>query len=80
MILTYTIADIHGSFDKLVELMRLCNEDAADHSIRYIFLGDYVDRGPDSRAVIRLLTELEREYPGRDVFLKGNHEDMPTAR
>jgi serine/threonine protein phosphatase 1 len=74
--ISYTIGDIHGSLNKLVELMSLCREDAAGDPMRYILLGDYVDRGPDSQGVIQLLMELQRQYPGRDVFLKGNHEDM----
>jgi serine/threonine protein phosphatase 1 len=42
------------------------------------FLGDYVDRGDDSRGVIDRLLRLQREVPGC-VFLKGNHEDMFLA-
>ena len=74
--ISYAVGDVHGSLDKLIELMHLCDNDAAGRPMRYIFLGDYIDRGPDSRAVVQILIELQREHPGRDVFLKGNHEDM----
>ncbi len=39
-----------------------------------IFLGDYIDRGPDSRGVIDSLIEFKKSYP-RSLFLRGNHED-----
>jgi serine/threonine protein phosphatase 1 len=76
MTLTYTIGDIHGHLDKLTEFVRRCNDDGAGHSMRFVFLGDYVDRGPDSRGVVQFLIDLQRSHDGRDVFLKGNHEDM----
>src|SRR6185312_4206006 len=43
---------------------------------RLVFLGDYVDRGPDSSGVVSYLLELRANYPYEFVFLKGNHEDM----
>jgi len=39
-----------------------------------VFLGDYIDRGPDSAGVVRIVADLVAE--GRAVALKGNHEDM----
>jgi serine/threonine protein phosphatase 1 len=72
MPLCYTFGDIHGHLDKLTELVRRCNEDAASRPMRLLFLGDYVDRGPDSCGVIQFLLELQRAHPDRDVFLKGN--------
>jgi serine/threonine protein phosphatase 1 len=79
MILSYAIADIHGCLDKLTELVRRCNDDAAGRSMRFVFLGDYVDRGPDSRGVIQFLLDLQQSHTGRDIFLKGNHEDLLVA-
>jgi serine/threonine protein phosphatase 1 len=79
MTLTYAIGDIHGCLEKLAELVRRCNDDAASQPMRLLFLGDYVDRGPDSRGVIQFLLELQRAHPYRDVFLKGNHEDLLAA-
>jgi serine/threonine protein phosphatase 1 len=79
MTLTYTIGDIHGHLDKLTELVRGCNDDAAGHSMRFVFLGDYVDRGPDSQGAVQFLLDIQRAHPGRDVFLKGNHEDLLVA-
>jgi serine/threonine protein phosphatase 1 len=79
MTLTYAIGDVHGCMDKLVELVRRCNHDAAGRPMQYVFLGDYVDRGPDSRSVVQFLMELQRTNGDRDVFLKGNHEDLLVA-
>jgi len=76
MTLTYTIGDIHGCLDKLTELVRRCRENAAGRPMRHLFLGDYVDRGPDSRGVVQFLLDLQRAHPDRDIFLKGNHEDL----
>jgi serine/threonine protein phosphatase 1 len=73
----YAIGDIHGRADLLDDLLRRVARDAAGHSNdqvrRLIFLGDYIDRGDASRAVIEAL--LRRSLPGfATVYLKGNHE------
>lgn len=63
----WIIGDIHGCLRELnILLERIPSEE------QLIFLGDYIDRGPDSKGVIdRLLLEK-----GRSVFLMGNHEAM----
>jgi serine/threonine protein phosphatase 1 len=72
----YAVGDIHGRADLLSELfMRIDDDLKARPTIDSIqvFLGDYIDRGPNSRQVIDLLIARRRR---RDVlFLKGNHED-----
>jgi len=74
----YVIGDIHGRFDLLEKLQVKIEADAisAGHlKIIQIFLGDYVDRGPDSKAVVDFM--LRRPPSGWDrVCLKGNHETM----
>lgn len=71
----YAIGDIHGRLDCLREMLRLL-ENQRRHEpadcITIIFLGDYIDRGKDSRAVIETLLKLS--LPGNTVFLLGNHE------
>ena len=70
----YAIGDIHGQIDMLHDaLARITADGGPDAQI--VFLGDYTDRGPDSRAVLDLL------IAGRDAgkpwtFLKGNHDRM----
>jgi serine/threonine protein phosphatase 1 len=63
--LTYAIGDIHGSLQKLRELMTLCGRHADGRPATFIFLGDYIDRGPDSRGVVEALIELQSRQPDR---------------
>ncbi len=67
----YAVGDIHGRLDKLDALLERLPLRADD---RLVFLGDYVDRGPDARGVVDRLIRLARERPC--VFLMGNHESM----
>ena len=71
----YAISDIHGCAHLLEQMFRVIDADIA-HSKPYraieVFMGDYVDRGPDSRATLDLL--IQRARRGNTVFLKGNHE------
>jgi serine/threonine protein phosphatase 1 len=63
------IGDIHADAIRLSSLLaKLAGRDG-----RLIFLGDYVDRGPDSRGVIEILLETARRRPD-SIFLSGNHE------
>jgi len=67
----YAIGDIHGELGKLERLLDGLPLQRGD---RLVFLGDYVDRGPDSAAVVSRLLELRRRVDC--VFLLGNHESM----
>jgi len=66
------VGDIHGMDRQLVSLLEQINLVASD---RLIFLGDYIDRGPDSNKVIERLINLAEERP-ETIFLRGNHEQM----
>ena len=70
---TLVIGDIHGCRQELLELLDLVDVDLS--SDRLIFLGDYVDRGPDSRGVIEVIFSLRRQS-GEIITLKGNHEEV----
>jgi serine/threonine protein phosphatase 1 len=77
----YAIADIHGRADCLDALLRQIGAHAAgepDSDVTLVFLGDYVDRGPDSRTVVERLAagSLLADRAARAVFLMGNHEEM----
>jgi len=68
---TFVIGDVHGSAK---ELKRLVEQLPLDADSTLVFLGDYVDRGPDSRGVIDFILTL-REHM-RVITLEGNHEQM----
>jgi serine/threonine protein phosphatase 1 len=74
----YAVGDIHGRLDLLDELLSLIAADNAERGeaeTKLVFLGDYVDRGPNSKGVVSRL--LGGFGPGIEpVFLKGNHEDL----
>jgi serine/threonine protein phosphatase 1 len=77
----YAIADIHGCLDLLLRIEQAINDDLLDRpteAARVCFLGDYVDRGPDSAGVIEHLT-VPSKWPTQRIFLKGNHEDRLLA-
>ena len=75
-ILTYAVGDIHGSFTKLTNLWRHCLDHGAGKPHRFVFLGDYVDRGKRSRDVVNFLIKAQAAAPGQVVCLMGNHEDL----
>ncbi|HID96931.1 MAG TPA: serine/threonine protein phosphatase [Thermodesulfobacteriaceae bacterium] len=70
----FAIGDIHGCLDKLESL--LCKIPADLDRDMMVFLGDYVDRGPDSFKVLELLLDLKKKHGERMIFLQGNHEWM----
>ena len=72
---TYALSDIHGCLDKLVALVERCRVNGG-HSAKFVFLGDYIDRGPDSRGVLEFVIDLQRRMPSQVVCLCGNHEDL----
>jgi serine/threonine protein phosphatase 1 len=74
----YAVGDVHGCAALLDRLHARIRDDARDAPERrkvVVYLGDYVDRGPDSAGVIDRL--LDDPLPGFEtVYLKGNHEDF----
>lgn len=74
--LTYAIGDIHGCADALTRLLAEIERHRAGRPRRLVFLGDYVDRGPDSAAVVRILRDLQADEPDAVTCLMGNHEAL----
>jgi serine/threonine protein phosphatase 1 len=74
--LTIAIGDSHGCRDMLAALLDRCFRYADGRSLRFVFLGDYIDRGPDSRGVVETIIELQTRLPGRVICLRGNHEAL----
>jgi serine/threonine protein phosphatase 1 len=67
----YAIGDIHGEREMLEELLSRLPLESDD---RLLFIGDYIDRGPDSKGVVDVLVGLAKQRAC--TFLMGNHESM----
>jgi protein phosphatase len=65
----YVVGDVHGNLQDLVRIFRDCGLES-----RYLFLGDYVDRGSFSLECILFLFALHCKYPDRFSLIRGNHE------
>src|SRR5258708_7146939 len=75
MSLTYVVPDLHGRFDLLCEGLERIAAHAAGQAGTVVMLGDYVDKGPDSKQVIdRLMSGLAEAW--KFFPLKGNHDAM----
>jgi len=75
------IGDIHGMYNHLIELLdkieTVIDQKYSD-DVTFVFLGDYVDRGPDSRKVVDLLLQRIDDNMN-DIILPGNHEEMMSG-
>jgi serine/threonine protein phosphatase 1 len=74
----YVVGDVHGRFDLLTELSDKIRADLAEDPPKKsveIYLGDYVDRGPEARSVLEWLRS-ETGVCDKRICLKGNHEDI----
>jgi serine/threonine protein phosphatase 1 len=70
---TFAIGDIHGDLAALQTVFARMPQLVAGDTV--VFLGDYLDRGPDSAGVIKWLREFAESTSAKVVFLRGNHED-----
>ena len=70
--LTFAIGDIHGCYDSLIELVEKIEEKYPEKK-KYVFIGDYIDRGPKSAQVLDWMMSADNVDK---VCLMGNHEDM----
>lgn len=68
----FAIGDVHGCFSHLNNLL---NKFTTGQNDTLLFLGDYIDRGPDSYEVVETILRLRIELP-KVICLKGNHEQM----
>ena len=74
----YAVGDVHGRLDLLGEMLERIEEDynsRRDAKTAIVFLGDLIDRGPDSAGVVERL-RMYRPVDARTIFLMGNHEEI----
>ena len=71
----YAVGDVHGCLDQLERLLDRVQPDLERDVL--LFVGDYIDRGPESRGVVDYVLRLQQKYPREHIIcLKGNHEAM----
>jgi serine/threonine protein phosphatase 1 len=71
----YAIGDLHGHLDALEQLLDQIQPDLTQE--RLVFMGDYIDRGPQPKGVVDYVLRLKNSAPPDQVIcLKGNHETM----
>lgn len=80
--LVYAVGDVHGRADLLVELVDRIMHDALgaggsrETPAEIVFIGDLIDRGPDTRSVIEFLMTMNDWPEVETIFVAGNHELM----
>ena len=63
----------------LCRLITECERDADGRSMRLVFIGDYIDRGPDSRGVVDYIIDLQSRLGVNAICLMGNHEALALS-
>ena len=72
----FVFGDLHGcSAEPTLILKHLEEKEGLSDDDLVVFVGDYIDRGPDSRGVLDLMIDFKTRFP-KTRFLRGNHEDM----
>lgn len=71
----YVMSDIHGCFEQFKTALK----EWSPENETLVLLGDYVDRGPNSKQVVQKIMRLKQTYGDKVVALQGNHEEMLTS-
>src|SRR6476660_5330 len=71
---TIAVGDIHGNLPALNDILRQLRGEIADGDT-VVFLGDYIDRGPDTKGCVDAILEFQHHVSARVVCLRGNHEE-----
>lgn len=69
----FVVGDIHGCLRKLTKLMSLIDIEDGEDTV--VFLGDFIDRGPDSHGVVEFILDFKKDKT-KVVCLMGNHEEL----
>ena len=68
------VGDLHGDYNGLRRALAVARKEGFPRDASLVFLGDYVDRGPEQLRVFYTVLALQMEYPEKVVLLRGNHE------
>jgi len=71
----FVIGDIHGCLGHLEAMMQRLSPLLRPDEDALVFIGDYIDRGPNPRGVVERILKIKEEYP-HVICIMGNHEDM----
>src|SRR5690348_9487084 len=71
---TLAVGDIHGNLAALDDLLDQVRRECL-HGDTVVFLGDYIDRGPDAKGCVDAILEFQTQVPAEVICLLGNHED-----
>lgn len=74
----YAVGDLHGRFDLFEKILKEIGDDVTQNPVKtfkILFLGDLIDRGPDSAGIITRALQLSKSSK-KLMFLKGNHEEL----
>lgn len=71
----FVIGDIHGCLSHLERMMEELRPRLRPEEDAIVFIGDYIDRGPDPRGVLERIIAIRQEFP-HVICIMGNHEDM----
>jgi serine/threonine protein phosphatase 1 len=71
---TFAVGDVHGNYEALDELLRIVTPQLGPSDV-VVFLGDYIDRGPDTKKCVDRLLAFEHTSPAEVIGLCGNHDD-----
>jgi serine/threonine protein phosphatase 1 len=71
----FAIGDIHGCLFKLEKMISLLRNTIDRDNDTLVFIGDYIDRGPDPKGVVDFVLDLRGKF-SKIVFLLGNHEEI----
>lgn len=72
---TVVVGDLHGDFRDLRRIFTAFGH-PSKHSVNYLFLGDYVDRGVNGLNVVALLFAYKLRFPDKVYLVRGNHESV----
>ena len=71
----FAVGDIHGCLSKLEKMISLLRNTIDRDNDTLLFIGDYIDRGPDPKGVVDFVLDLREKF-AKSVFLLGNHEEI----